>query len=122
MWEDDSTQVEKKSNLDVLDKRGWNVVIYAIETQMLTDVRASDPSAATASEFLGIPRCWGLSTADEAEQERSDHSTSSRSSGSNPRFVLWALLDQKMAEDDDNIMIKIDKACFFLYVIFKHTH
>ena len=66
-WEDDSAQVEKKSNLDVLDKRGWNVVIYAIETQMLTDVRASDPSAATASEFLGIPRnssvlrsihCW----------------------------------------------------------------
>eukprot|EP00438_Fugacium_kawagutii_P009373 Skav231279 [mRNA] locus=scaffold161:73167:77355:+ [translate_table: standard] len=31
-------EVEKKSNLDVLDKRGWNVVIYAIETQMLTDV------------------------------------------------------------------------------------
>ena len=30
--------VEKKSNLDVLDKRGWNVVIYSIETQMLTDV------------------------------------------------------------------------------------
>lgn len=30
-------KVEKKSNLDVLDKRGWNVVIYAIETQMLTD-------------------------------------------------------------------------------------
>lgn len=31
------SKVEKKSNLDVLDKRGWNVVIYAIETQMLTD-------------------------------------------------------------------------------------
>ena len=36
-----SCEVEKKSNLDVLDKRGWNVVIYAIETQMLTDARNS---------------------------------------------------------------------------------
>ena len=37
MWH----EVEKKSNLDVLDKRGWNVVIYAIETQMLTDAWSS---------------------------------------------------------------------------------
>lgn len=36
--ENSAPEVEKKSNLDVLDKRGWNVVIYAIETQMLTDV------------------------------------------------------------------------------------
>lgn len=30
--------VERRANLDVLDSRGWNVVIYAIETGMLSEV------------------------------------------------------------------------------------
>ena len=61
------SKVEKKSNLDVLDKRGWNVVIYAIETQMLTDAGSWDL-------ILAIPCCprhHGCHAVVDAQKQRS---------------------------------------------------